>query len=265
MIKVNEKEIPFEENLSLFKIKQLYKSNADIIIYNGFPVLDDLSLSDGDEIVLIKRGEIPDQNSLETLMAARHTPGVHLKVKQAKVGIAGLGGLGSSIAIALARLGVGNLVLVDFDVVEPSNLNRQQYFVQQIGIAKTDAIKEILNQINPYINIITHKEFINSDNVHTLFEDVDILVEAFDKPEFKSMLINTFLEKYPERYMVSASGLAGYDDADKIKTKKLGHLFLIGDGVSAAEPGRGLMAPRVGVASHLQANKVLEIILGVES
>ena len=85
-------------------------------------------------------------------MASRHTPGVHALLKQACVGIAGVGGLGSAVAVSLARIGVGKLIIADFDVVEPSNLNRQQYFVDQLGYFKVDALTENLRRINPYVN-----------------------------------------------------------------------------------------------------------------
>ena len=263
MIKINEQKILYEEGFSLFQLRDRYKPDADILIYNGFPLDFDKKIEDGDEIVLIKRGEIPSKEELEGLMVSRHTPGVHEKVKSSVVGIAGLGGLGTVIAIALARIGVGKLILADFDVVEPSNLNRQQYFVNQIGKPKVEATKENISMINPYVDIEIHNIVLNHDNVPEVFKETKILVEAFDRADMKSMLVNSFLERYPDRFMVCASGLAGYHDANSIQARKYGKgLYIIGDKSSAAQPGRGLMAPRVGVAASHQANKVLEIILG---
>src|SRR3972149_8786386 len=124
-IKINEKEVTVQSGLTLFETRNLFKPGADVIIYNGFPLSADHPLKEGDEIIFIQRGETPSREEMEYLLTARHTPGVHQKVKGSVVGIAGLGGLGSSVAVALARIGVGSLILVDFDVVEPSNLNRQ--------------------------------------------------------------------------------------------------------------------------------------------
>ncbi|MDH4130034.1 MAG: sulfur carrier protein ThiS adenylyltransferase ThiF [Spirochaetota bacterium] len=265
MIKVNEKRINFEKGITLHQLKERFKPNADILIYNGFPLDIDKAIEDGDEIIFIKRGEIPSKEELESLMVSRHTPGVHDKVKKSVVGIAGLGGLGTVIAVALARIGIGKLIIADFDVVEPSNLNRQQYFINQIGKLKVEATKENLSMINPYVEIETHNIVLNYDNVADVFKETKILVEAFDRADMKAMLVNSFLEHYPDRYMVCASGLAGYNDANTIQARKYGKgLYIIGDTSSAAQPGRGLMAPRVGVAASHQANKVLEIILGEE-
>ncbi len=263
MIKVNEQFLQYDENTSLLNLRDAIKPNADIIIYNGFPVPIDQSVHDGDEIVFIKRGEIPSQEELETLMVSRHSPGVHERVKKSVVGIAGQGGLGSAVAIALARLGIGTLVLADFDIVEPSNLNRQQYFVHQIGQTKVQAIEENIRMINPYVHTEIHHIKLDEKNVPQVFKDVDILVEAFDRPEMKGMLVNSFFEHFPDRYMVCASGLAGYGDANLIQSQVFGErLYIVGDRHSAASPGQGLMSPRVGVVAHHQANKVLQIILG---
>ena len=188
-IKVNENFKDVSAGTTLFALRDDVKPKADVIVLNGAPAKDDVILKDGDEVVLIVKGQIPGHDELESLMAARHTPGVHAAVKKATVGIAGLGGLGSAIAIALARVGVGKLVLVDFDVVEPSNLNRQQYFIDQIGMCKTEAIKQNLLRINPYVELEVHTVLLTSENVPTIFNDVDILVEAFDGADAKAMML----------------------------------------------------------------------------
>lgn len=150
---VNERLQEVEIDSTVFQIRDQYKKDADIIIYNGFPIKEDISLKPFDKVVLIKKGEIPQKEELEALMVSRHTPYVHEKLKKAKVGIAGLGGLGSNAAVSLARMGIGKLVIVDFDVVEPSNLNRQHYFVKHIGMKKTEAMKDILRECNPFIDV----------------------------------------------------------------------------------------------------------------
>ncbi len=251
--------------MRLMDLKAKVKPDADVIIYNGFPVTQNIKLKNGDAVVLFKKGDHPSKEELEVLMMARHTPGVHQRLKQGRVGVAGLGGLGSQIVFALARVGVGTLVLVDYDVVEPSNLNRQQYFIDQIGMAKVDALRENVTRINPYINILTHNTMLNPENIGPIFADVDIVVEAFDRAEMKAVLINTVSQLYPDKYIVAASGLAGYEDSNTIKTNRFSsRIFIVGDQKTAAQPGMGLMAPRVGIAAHHQANLVVRLLLGEE-
>ncbi len=264
-VKVNEKECLIPLETSLFNLKNQVKPEADLIIYNGFPVHFDCPLKDGDEVVLIKKGEIPSPEELESLMMARHTPKIHQRIRKSTVGIAGLGGLGSAIAIALARIGVGKLILVDFDVVEPSNLNRQQYFIHQIGMPKVEALRENLSKINPYMVVETYNEKLDRNNLERIFKEAEVIVEAFDHAEEKAMLINGISEKMPEKYIVAASGVAGYGENNEIKTVRFSSkIFIIGDQKTAAQPGVGLMAPRVGIAAHHQANTVLRILLGEE-
>jgi sulfur carrier protein ThiS adenylyltransferase len=264
-IKINEREVSIPSTLSLLQLRDQFKPNTNVIIYNGFQLTSDHPLKQGDEIVFIQKGKTPSQEEFESLIMARHTPGVHKKIKKSVVGIAGLGGLGSAIAIALARVGVGRLILVDFDVVEPSNLNRQQYFVHQIGMTKVEALQKNIGVINPYVKVQTYQEKIDRNNVERIFEEAEVVVEAFDRAEEKAMLINTVTEKMPNKYIVAASGVAGYGDNNEIKTVRFSSkIFIIGDQKTAARPGIGLMAPRVGIAAHHQANTVLRILLGEE-
>lgn len=253
----------FGDAAGLAEVRRGVLPGADVLIVNGAVVDPTHPLRDGDEVVLIQRGRTPEADELETLMAARHTPGVHARLKRAVVGIAGLGGLGSSVAVALARVGVGTLVLADFDVVEPSNLNRQQYFVDQIGLPKTQALAANLARINPHVRHRVHQARVEPENLETIFGGVDVLVEAFDRADQKAMLIETFGGLRPGTPLVAASGLAGHGDEASLRVQRIGRtLFVVGDQVSAAEPGRGLMAPRVGIAAHMQANLVLRILLG---
>jgi sulfur carrier protein ThiS adenylyltransferase len=264
-VKVNERDRQVPPNTRLLDLKGALHPTADLIIYNGFPISENIPLNDGDEVVFVEKGTIPDERELECLIVARHSPGVHRKVKRSTVGIAGLGGLGTQVAIALARIGVGTLILADYDVVEPSNLNRQQYFIQQIGMRKVDAMRETLREVNPYVRVITHHTVIRPRNVKRIFANAEIIVEAFDRADQKAMLINAISKAMPDKYIVAASGLAGYGDSDAIKTTKFSSkIFIVGDQRSSAGPGIGLMAPRVGVAAHHQANTVLRLILGEE-
>lgn len=264
-IKLNERAIDIDTGTTLFDLRDRRKPNADVLVLNGAPITEDVGLVAGDEVVLIQRGNPPDEHELESLMAARHTPGVHAQLKKAVVGIAGLGGLGSAIAIALARIGVGRLVLADFDIVEPSNLNRQQFFVDQIGMYKTDALRDNLSRINPYVRIETHTVRLTPQNIPTIFKRADVMVEAFDSAEQKAMIVETFRKAYPATTIVAATGLAGHMPSNTIRTQKFGPwLVVVGDMVTAAQQGVGLMAPRVGVAAHHQANAVLRILLGLD-
>jgi sulfur carrier protein ThiS adenylyltransferase len=173
--------------------------------------------------------------------------------------------LGSAVAIALARIGVGTLILVDFDVVDPSNLNRQHFFIDQIGKAKTEAMKEILASINPYVKVFTHRVELNRMNIPQLFKVADVIIECFDRAEEKAMILETAAELLPDTFIIGASGLAGYGDSNSIKTWRItGKMYLIGDLEKAAEPGRGLMAPRVGIAAHHQANLAVSLLIDPE-
>ena len=133
------------------------------------------------------------KEELEAALALRHGAENQKKFAAAAVGIAGLGGLGSNIAVHLARLGVGRLVLVDFDTVDVSNLNRQHYFIRHLGRPKPEALREQLMEINPYLDYETHFERITPENACTLFAGCDVVCEAFDKPDQKAMLAESIL------------------------------------------------------------------------
>ncbi|MFK5927616.1 MAG: sulfur carrier protein ThiS adenylyltransferase ThiF [Desulfuromusa sp.] len=262
LIYLNENPIEVKSGCRLYTLRSQNKNDADILIVNGCPTSSDLELHEEDHVVLIKRGKQPSVEELESLMMARHTPGVHEKIKNSCVGIAGAGGLGSQVAIALARVGVGQLYIADFDVVEPSNLNRQQYFIDQIGMPKVMALQDNLQRINPGTKIHSFNQRVTPDNITELFGKVDILVEAFDAADQKAMLSNNFLCRFPDKVLVAASGIAGYESSNSIRTTKVSdHFYLCGDGITAAKPGCGLMAPRVGIAAHHQANAVLRLLL----
>jgi sulfur carrier protein ThiS adenylyltransferase len=192
---------------------------------------------------------------------ARRDPAVLAVLRQSSVGIAGAGGLGSNVAVALARAGVGRLVIADCDRIEPSNLNRQQYFVDQVGERKVEALRENLLAINPYSLYEIHDVRINRRNAMTIFERVDILVEAFDKAAAKEMLIETSLARFPGRPIVAASGLAGYGRSSKIRCRRLGNLYICGDESSQCPKGVSPMAPRVALVAAMQANLVVELLV----
>jgi sulfur carrier protein ThiS adenylyltransferase len=264
-IRVNERllELAPQTTLSLIRVEQ--KPNADLMIVNGFPANEDYVLKDGDLVVLIKRGEIPRAEQLEALMMARHTPGVHTRIAKSCIGIAGAGGLGSNIAIALARVGIGKLIIADFDLVEPSNLNRQQYFIDQIGLPKVSALKQNLQRINPYVKVEIFMERVDPQNLTKIFAGIDVMVEALDAADQKAMLTAAHLQQTVNCPLVAASGMAGFAASNSIQTRRIrDNFYLIGDLETAAQPGQGLMAPRVSIAAGHQANAVLRLLLGEE-
>ncbi len=214
---------------------------------------------------------LPDPATLvsrEDIRAAlldRHTAATLDKLDAAHVAICGLGGLGSTIAVALTRIGVGHLHLIDFDRVDMTNLNRQQYFLKDLGQYKTEALRANLKQINPFTDITIDTVKVTDENVPTLFEHEGIICEAFDVPENKTMLVNAVLENLPDKKLVSASGMAGYRSSNLVRTKRVSrNFYFCGDGETAPKPGAGLMAPRVGVVACHEANMITRLILGEE-
>jgi len=262
---INEKWRKFPQGTTLAQLVKEFLPAADVLVVNGFPEGQGYVVKDRDRIVLIQKGRIPAAGELETLLVARHSPGVYERVRKAAVGIAGLGGLGSAVAISLARTGIGRLILADFDVVEPSNLNRQQYLIRHLGMAKTEALKELLAEINPYVEVTVFNLVLDPQNIPGVFRSADIIVECFDDATAKSMLLGTVREALPQAYLILASGLAGYGDSNTIRTRKMGErTYVVGDFKSAAGPDCGLMAPRVGIAAHHQANLVIRLLMSPE-
>lgn len=189
------------------------------------------------------------------------------KMKRVTVGIAGLGGLGSNVAIALARTGIGKLILVDFDCVERSNLNRQQYLLSQVGKLKTDSLKQNIFEINPEVEVEITNCNLDEKNIPVVFENADVIAECFDNADAKAMITNVFLRKLADKgkKLVAASGMAGTGRADEIKTLIQNENFvLVGDGKSGIENEPILTASRVGIVSSFQANQIIRWIIGEE-
>ena len=181
----------------------------------------------------------------------------------ATVAICGLGGLGSNIATALTRAGVGKLILIDFDKVDITNLNRQQYKMSQLGRLKTECCLENLRDISPYTEIEIHTVKLTEENIPELLGEADIICEAFDKADQKAMLVNTVLETFPEKYMLSGTGMAGFGSANTIQSRKVfGKFYLCGDEKSDVNDGIGLVASRVMVCAAHEAHMVLRLLSG---
>jgi sulfur carrier protein ThiS adenylyltransferase len=177
------------------------------------------------------------------------------------VGIAGAGGLGSNCAIALARVGIGKLIICDFDIVSEGNLNRQYYFIKQIGFPKVMAIRDNINQVNPNVQVEIHHEKLDENLIISIFRDCDIIVEAFDLAEMKKMICETVLSKMPDKFIISGMGLGGWGNNNLIRTHQFDKLFICGDLETEVSEEYPPLAPRVGIVSSMQANLVLELLI----
>ncbi|MBO5968881.1 MAG: thiamine biosynthesis protein ThiF [Clostridia bacterium] len=204
---------------------------------------------------------IPTKEEWIKALTERHGKELHRAFASATVAVCGLGGLGSNIAIALARAGIGKLILIDFDRVDITNLHRQQYKADQIGRYKTEALADNLREIAPYIELEMHTERITEENAVTLLKDADVICEAFDDAECKAMITNTVLSELPDKYLVAASGMAGMGTTNSIKTRRItSRFYLCGDETSEVSENIGLVAPRVALCAAHQAQTVLRIL-----
>lgn len=195
-------------------------------------------------------------------MNKEKTEKIKKKLKGSCIGIAGLGGLGSNAAVALARAGIGRLILIDFDVIEESNLTRQYYFLDQIGEPKTIALQDNIKKINPEVIINSYNEKLEKGSMEKRFNDCDVVIEALDSAETKTAFIEEILTKLPDKPIVAASGVAGYGHSDRITTKRLGKFYMCYDEQALSSDDDILMAPRVAIMANWEANLAIEIILG---
>ena len=197
----------------------------------------------------LHKGLSPEQSSL---------------LQAAQVAIFGLGGLGSNVAMWLARLGVGQLLLYDFDRVELSNLNRQYYFVEDVGEYKAVALLKHLRAVNPYGDYQSRVVRLTQDNLAELVGAAPIVCEALDKPETKALLVNGVLESFPDKFLVAASGLAGFGTSDSMQVRQITpHFYLCGDG-SSSFLDLPLCGARVGLCAAQEALTIARIILQME-
>ena len=194
-------------------------------------------------------------------LSERHGEKAQKSFEYATVAICGLGGLGSNIAFALARAGIGKLILIDFDSVDITNLHRQQYKANQIGMSKTEALKKNLSEIAPYVTVETHSVRITESNAEELLKKADIICESFDDAECKAMLVNLVTERMSEKYLIASSGMAGMGSANTIQTRRISKRFyLCGDGASDVSEAGSLVASRVMLCAAHQAHTVLRIL-----
>jgi sulfur carrier protein ThiS adenylyltransferase len=260
-IRVHEQGREVEAGICLAEIAVEFPG-SDLFIVNGCQVTDGYELQDGDGCWCLSKGQKVSEDELHRLLYLRHTPGVQDVISRSVVGVMGLGGLGSVVAGALARIGIGRMILADYDIVDPTNLNRQHFFVDQIGMKKTEALAANLRRMNPYVDLTMHDCRLTPDNIPSLFAGADVLVECFDDPALKAAAFRLALTDMKTMGYVGASGVAGFGDNNLITTvRHRSQIFVVGDGESESKPGQGLMAPRVGIAAHHQANQVLRILL----
>jgi len=206
---------------------------------------------------------IPTKEEWNEALCERHGEDVQKKFSAATVAICGLGGLGSNIAISLARAGIGKLILIDFDRVDITNLHRQQYKANQIEKYKTEALSENLKEIAPYIDLVIHTERVTEENTAHLLHGADIVCEAFDNAECKAMLTNLVLETMPDKFLVAASGMAGFGSANSIKTRRItSKFYLCGDGESDVAEKGSLVSSRVMLCAAHQAHTILRVLAG---
>ncbi|MCQ2103965.1 MAG: thiamine biosynthesis protein ThiF [Fibrobacter sp.] len=221
-------------------------------------------MSAGCECSAVGELRTPSREEMLAALVVRQGAENVQKLQAATVAVCGLGGLGSNVAISLARAGVGKLILIDFDCVDVTNLHRQQYKATQVGLAKAVALPENLREISPYIELESHQVRITEENVMELVGKADVVVEAFDNAEAKAMLVNAVLEN--GKTLVAASGMAGFGDANSIQTRRVSKKFyMCGDGVSDVNDGVGLVAPRVMACAAHQALTIIRIICGLEN
>ncbi len=265
-MRINGRVVRLEKRVSLAEIARRFHPGADMAVVNGrtapHSAWGEFFPSDGDAVAFMQKGVMPEPRLFLELLQSRNHPGVVEKLSGAVAGIAGCGGLGSHAALALARMGIGKVVLADCDIVEPSNLNRQAYFAADIGKAKTLALKELLCRVNPVIEVETHTLLLDRNNSGLLFAKCDVILECLDQAEAKSMFVEEILSLETVVPLVAASGLGGLDDANTIVTKEIRPGFwLVGDQVSEAVPEQGLAAPRVMVAAGHQALCAARILI----
>ncbi len=265
IVYLNGKPVEVSEGVTLKEFLKKHFPGFNIIIHNTVLNPDfSLILENGDRVSAFKKGEMPENLSLKSLMFARQPEHYTEKLQDAVVGIAGLGGLGSVVGENLVRAGIGKLVVADFDIVEPPNLNRQRYFIHQIGKPKVEAFKENMGQVSAFTKIEAYNIKISRENVD-IFKDCSVIVECFDNPEAKAMLVSAVREKLPQKVIVAASGVAGFHSEKTITVKKISDkIYIVGDGKSEVSDGIGLVATRVGIAASIQSHLVVRIILGLE-
>jgi len=192
----------------------------------------------------------------------RNVPGTTERLKKATVGVAGCGGLGSNAAVALVRAGVGHLILVDHDVVELSNLNRQYYFQSDVGKKKVEALAVHLRSIDPEVDLEIHHKELSPEDIPILFKPAELLIEAFDRADRKQWLIESWCNAFKEKPIIVGSGLSGIGGTRSVTVQSAGCIYFCGDGET--DMSLGLCASRVAMTANMQANVAISLLLGIK-
>ncbi len=265
-VHINGKAGTVEPDQTIDEVRMQYCPEADITIRNCIiSPPGHTRVAEGDALYFIRKGVAPDADNLEKLLYARQPDALTGRLKSARVGIVGAGGLGSVVAENLARAGVGKLVIADFDLIEPSNLNRQRFTVAQLGTPKVDALAENIRSFNPFTAVDAVHERITAENCRQIFSGCGIIAECLDSASEKAAIVTALRNHHPESFIVAASGLAGLGNGSSIKTvKATARLYIVGDMTSDADQGLGLFASRVGIAASMQAHVIIQLLTGVE-
>ena len=244
-------------------LRDRHHPSANTLIVNGHSRPWQTLIHDGDDVLLFDAATPPTPALWRAIYDARYGRDIMDRLQAGRVAICGLGGLGSLVALELARLGVGRLLLIDGDRVDPTNLARQHYSLSQIGQAKTDAMADTITRCAPLTTVETATVWLNADNIVPLLDGWPLVCECLDRPESKALLAEHVLRDLPQTTLICASGMAGYRSGNAITAKRvLPRLYMIGDSESEGEEGIGLMAPRVGLCASAQATLTMRLLLG---
>ncbi len=251
---------------TLGEIRSEYFPASDLAIVNTVLITDqDKKIEDGDRLYFFRKGTSPSEDEIEELIFSRQPFSTTEKLKKTCVGIAGAGGLGTVVAETLARACIGKIVVADFDIVEPSNLNRQRFLLSQIGMKKVLALAENIKKFNPFSEVVPVCRKVTSANCARIFSGCRVVAECFDDPANKAEIVFGLKKNLPGCSVVAASGLAGIGCGNEITTLKISDNFYVaGDMKSEVNDGSGLFASRVGIAASMQAHIIIRLILGEE-
>lgn len=257
---LNGEEKAISSSMTLGELLKKENISFDTALIGGFSMPLETKLSEHDDILAFDSQKMVDKALYERLWSARYGKKNFEKLQKTRVAICGAGGLGSHISISLARLGIGELLLIDKDVVDLTNLGRQCYDISDVGKPKVVQLKKIIERITPLTRVKTLHDTLDSSNYATYLEDYPYIMEAFDSAENKASLTEFILSHYPNKVLIGASGMSGHGDPNLISSKKVfGNYYLSGDGKS--DMGLGLLAPRVMLCAAHQASTLMTLLL----
>ncbi|MCQ2071464.1 MAG: sulfur carrier protein ThiS adenylyltransferase ThiF [archaeon] len=260
MTRITLNGYPYDtEESTLYGLRTKTFPDTDVVLVDGVQATADLLVKDGMTVFFGK--DPTGKGDMHSAMKARNSIAVKEGLKNACVGVAGLGGLGSNICEFLTRAGVGKLVICDFDRVDLSNMNRQNYLVRHLGMYKTDATEEMVHGMDPFVKVEKHTVMLDEGNIPGIFRDCDVVCEAFDRAENKAMILTTMATELPDIPLVCGNGMGGTDDPNRMVTKQFTDTITVcGDGTTGIETTDGVMAPRVNICAGHMANRVLQIL-----